>query len=39
MGYDDNGNEVIIKVNTYQLLHTLDIPYMKKKLNKYIDKI
>jgi len=38
-GYDDSGNEVIIKVSTYQLLHTLDVPYMKKQLNKYIDKI
>ena len=35
-GYDDNGNEVIIKVNTYQLLHTLDVPYMKIQLTKYI---
>jgi len=38
-GVDASGNEVIIKVSTYQLLHTLDIPYMKKQLNKYIDKI
>ena len=38
-GYDDNGNELIIKVNTYQLLHTLDIPYMKEKLNDYINKL
>lgn len=38
-GYDDNGNELIIKVSTYQLLHTIDIPYMKEKLNKYINKI
>tara|TARA_R110002020_G_scaffold132343_1_gene295577 strand:- start:229 stop:417 length:189 start_codon:yes stop_codon:yes gene_type:complete len=38
-GTDASGNEIVIEVSTYQLLHTLDIPYMKKQLNKYIDKI
>ena len=38
-GVDAENNEVIISVCTYQLLQTLNIPYMKEKLNKYIDKI
>ena len=38
-GIDASGNEIVIEVCTYQLLQTLDIPYMKKQLNKYIDKI
>jgi hypothetical protein len=38
-GTDDNGNEITIAVCTYQLLRTLDIPYMKEKLNDYINKI
>ena len=38
-GVDAENNEVIISVCTYQLLHTLDIPYMKEKLNDYINKL
>ena len=36
---DAMGNEIVIEVCTYQLLHTLDIPYMKEKLNDYINKL
>ena len=38
-GIDQNGNEVIIKICTYQLLRTLDVPYMKEKLINSINKI
>ena len=38
-GIDASGNEIVIEVCTYQLLHTLDIPYMKKQLNNYINKM
>tara|TARA_R100000353_G_C6469270_1_gene186108 strand:- start:551 stop:739 length:189 start_codon:yes stop_codon:yes gene_type:complete len=38
-GYDDNGNEIIIKLSTYQLLHALNVPEMKEELNKYINNI
>lgn len=38
-GTDASGNEIVIEVCTYQLLNTLDIPYMKKQLNDYINKI
>ena len=38
-GIDAENNEIIIEVCTYQLLQTLDIPYMKEKLNDYINKI
>ena len=38
-GTDASCNEIVIEVCTYQLLNTLDIPYMKKQLNDYINKI
>ena len=38
-GIDAENNEIVIEVCTYQLLRTLDIPYMKKQLNNYINKI
>ena len=38
-GIDASGNEIVIEVCTYQLLQTLDIPYMKEKLNDYINKL
>tara|TARA_R100000908_G_C3635675_1_gene74372 strand:- start:15 stop:224 length:210 start_codon:yes stop_codon:yes gene_type:complete len=38
-GVDAENNEIIIEVCTYQLLQTLDIPYMKEKLNDYINKL
>ena len=38
-GIDAENNEIVIEVCTYQLLQTLDIPYMKEKLNDYINKL
>jgi len=38
-GVDAENNEIVIEVCTYQLLQTLDIPYMKEKLNDYINKL
>ena len=38
-GIAAENNEIVIEVCTYQLLRTLDIPYMKKQLNNYINKI
>ena len=38
-GVDAENNEIVIEVCNYQLLQTLDIPYMKEKLNDYINKL
>tara|TARA_A100001201_G_scaffold15484_1_gene18649 strand:+ start:42 stop:242 length:201 start_codon:yes stop_codon:yes gene_type:complete len=36
---DSNGNDITINIPTYQLLNTLDIPYMKDKLIQHIKGI
>ena len=36
---DSNGNDITISLSTYQLLNTLDIPYMKEKLTQHIQGI
>lgn len=39
VGTDENGNEISVSFNTYNLLTTLDIKYMKEKLNNYIKEL
>ena len=36
---DSNGNDITISMSTYQLLTTLDVPYMKDKLSQHIKGI